>query len=349
VTEPLVAVDADVLGRRRTGDESYVENLLRELVALAPALRFAAISRDPERVPPGVEALTVRARSQFVRMGVRVPRLLRRVAPDLVHFSYVFPAWAPAPAVLTVHDLSFERHPELMSPRDRLLFRLLVPRSVRRAERVLTGSERTKRDLVERYAVSETKVVVTPYGVDPVFRPDGPAHSAPPFALFVGAIQPRKDPVTAVEALARLDADLELVFVGPEKRGGDALRAAITRLGLDRRVHFLGYVPTGQLASLYRGAECVVLPSRYEGFGLPVVEAMASGTPVVATNAGALPEIAGDAAVLVEPGDADAFAEGINVALNERERLVAAGLARAGRFTWADTARRTLAVYEELL
>jgi len=146
-----------------------------------------------------------------------------------------------------------------------------------------------------------------------------------------------------------VDGDLRLVLVGDEKRGGDEVRTAIERLGLERRVEFAGYVEHEGLASLYRGAACLVFPSRYEGFGLPVLESMASGTPVVASRAGALPEVAGDAAVLVEPGDPEALAEGIQQALGDRERLVAAGLERARRFTWSETARRTLEVYRELL
>jgi glycosyltransferase involved in cell wall biosynthesis len=346
--KPLVVLDADVLGRRRTGDESYVEALLRELPPLAGKERLAAVTRRPELVPDGAEAVELPARSQVVRMAWRLPRLLRRLQPALAHFLYVVPPGYRGRAVVTVHDLSFEHMPEVMSLRDRLLFRTQVPRSVRRADRVLTGSERTKRDLIERYEVPEGRVVVTPYGVDPTFRPEG-AKREGHYALFVGAIQPRKDPVTAVEALALTNGDLRLVLVGPEKQEVDRVRDAVRRLGLEQRVELVGHVERDELASLYRGAACLVFPSRYEGFGLPVLEAMASGTPVVAARAGAVPEVAGDAAVLVEPGDPAAFARGIEQALDETERLTAAGLARAQEFSWVETARRTLDVYRELL
>jgi glycosyltransferase involved in cell wall biosynthesis len=266
----------------------------------------------------------------------------------VAHFNYVIPPGYRGGAVVTVHDLSFERHPEFMPFHDRLLFRTLVPRSVARAERVLAVSEWTKRDLVERYGIAEEKIVVTPNGVDEIFHPNGAAPTRPRYALFVGAIQPRKDPLTALEALALLDDDLGLVVVGAEKRGADEVRTAVRRLGLGGRVEFAGHVELDELAALYRGAACLVFPSRYEGFGLPVLEAMASGTPVVAAATGALPEIAGDAAVLVEPADPAALAGGIERALADRDRLVAAGLERARRFSWADTARRTLDVYREL-
>jgi glycosyltransferase involved in cell wall biosynthesis len=347
--KPLVVIDADVLGRRRTGDETYMANLLRELAPLADQERLAAVARRPGLVPEGIEEIVLPARSQIARMAYGLPKELRRLSPALAHFNYVVPPAFRGPAVVTVHDLSFERHPGLMSPRDLLLFRTFVPRSARRAERVFAVSERTKRDLVDRYRIAEDKIVVTPNGVDPIFRPDGGAPERPPYALFVGGIQPRKDPVSAIEALGRLNGNLSLVLVGAEKRGGQDVRRAIRRLGLDRRVELAGHLEREELAGLYRGAACLVFPSRYEGFGLPVLEAMASGTPVVAAAAGAVPEVAGDAAVLVEPGDPAALAAGIERALSDRERLVAAGLVRARQFSWAETARLTLAAYREVL
>ena len=214
---------------------------------------------------------------------------------------------------------------------------------------MLVGSHWTRQRLADRYWVPPEKMVVTPYGVDPVFTPHGPRVDNGSYLLFVGALQPRKDPLCAVQALGLLDPELELLFVGPEKRGGDGVRHEVARLGLQRRVRFLGHVPKDALAALYRGASCLVLPSRDEGFGLPVLEAMAVGTPVVASTAGALPEIAGEAAVLVPPRDPAALAEGVERALSDRDRLRALGLERSRRFTWQETARQTADVYEELL
>ena len=332
----MIVVDADYLGRGRTGDETYVENLLRALVPLAGDLRLGAIVRDASLAPEGVEPLVLPTGVQELRMAWSVPRLLRRVRPELVHFVHALPPRLPCAAVLTVQDLSFERSSSLMRRRDRAVFRAVVPRSVRRAARVLAISERTKHDLVELYGVPGEKVVVTPLGVDPAFFPGDARRGT--YLLFVGAIQERKDPLAAVAAASAVG--LPLVVVGPEK---DARLAEELRLaGADVR----GYVPKGELAQLYRGAAALVLPSRYEGFGLPVVEAMASGTPVVATPDDALREVGGDAAVFAEPPE---LAGAVRRALEDRERLVAAGLARARRFSWEETARRTLAVYRELL
>ena len=165
----LVVIDADVLGRRRTGDETYVLNLLRHLPAAAGGgLRFAALTRHPDLVPDGIEAVHVPARSQELRMAWSVPRVLRDLRPALAHFQHALPLRCPCPAVVTIHDLSFERDPSVMPPHERLVFKTVVPRSARRARHVLTVSERTKEDIVELYRIAPEKITITPHGVDPV-------------------------------------------------------------------------------------------------------------------------------------------------------------------------------------
>ncbi len=333
----LVVVDADVLGRQRTGDETYVRNLLRELVPLADGanVRLAAVTRRPELVPAGVEAVELPARSQELRMALGLPKALRRLGADLCHTQYALPLRSPCPCVVTVHDVSFERDPELMNRKDGRIFRTVVPRAVKKAARVLTVSERTKRDLVELYGVASARIVVTPNGVDPVFTP---GEGSRDYVLAVGAIQGRKNQLGALDAANAVG--LPLVVAGPEK--DPALADELRRRG----ARLVGYVEPERLAELYRNAACLVQPSRFEGFGLPVLEAMASGTPVVATREPALEEVAGDAAVFVEE---ERLSDGIRRALAERERLVWAGLERAREFTWEATAEKTLDVYLEVL
>jgi glycosyltransferase involved in cell wall biosynthesis len=334
---PLVVVDADVLGRRRTGDETYVLNLLRGLAqpAADAGVRIAAVTRHPELVPDGIERVELSTPSQELRMALTLPRLLRRLGASLGHFQYALPLRPPCPAVVTIHDLSFEREPSLMGWKDRLVFRRVVPRAARSAARLLTVSERTRADLRELYDVPDEKIVVTPNGVDPAFTPGEGAHD---YVLLVGAVQERKNPLAALAA-AR-EAGLPLVVAGPAKDG--ALARELERGG----ARVTGYVEQDELVRLYRGAACLVQPSRYEGFGLPVLEAMATGTPVVAVPEPALQEVAGDAAVWA---DESGLGDAIRRAVAEREMLAAAGLERARRFSWAETARRTLAVYLEVL
>jgi glycosyltransferase involved in cell wall biosynthesis len=329
----VILVDADVLGRRRTGDETYVRELLRALPQVAEDLHIAAITRAASLLPAGVEPIVLRARTQELRMAVGVPRLLARLRPSLAHFVHALPLRCPVPAVLTVQDLSWERDPSVFGRWDLLTFKVFVRRSVKRARHVFAISERTKRDLVELYGTPEDKVTVTPLAPDPDFRP-AQAHDS--FLLFVSAIEPRKQPLDAIDAANAVGR--KLVVVGPTK--DEELAAELRRRGADVR----GYVPKDELVRLYQSAACLVFPSRYEGFGLPVVEAMACGTPVVAAPEPALQEVAGDAAIF-----ADDLAEGVRRALADRERLSAAGLERAKAFSWHETARITADVYRRIL
>jgi len=341
----LVVVDADVLGRRRTGDETYVRNLLRTLPepAAEAGLDIAAVTRHPDLVPDGVLPVLLAARSQELRMAWTLPRTLRRLGAALVHTQYALPFRCPCPAVVTIHDLSFEHG--LMGRRDRLVFERVVPRAARTAARVLTVSERTKRDLVEHYGIPPERIVVTPNGVDPAFHPaTQAAPAARPYALAVGAIQERKNQRAALAA-AR-DGGLELVVVGPVK---DERAAAELREGGAR---LEGYVEVERLAELYRGAACLVQSSRYEGFGLPVVEAMAAGLPVVCSRDTALAEVAGDAASLVDPHDVNGLAHAVERVLEDRAlaaELRRKGLERSRAFEWSTTAERTLAFYRKVL
>jgi glycosyltransferase involved in cell wall biosynthesis len=356
--KPLVLVDADVLGRRRTGDETYVAQLLRALPSVAGDLRIAAVTRDASLVPDGIEPVELPARFQELRMAVAVPRLLRRMRPALAHFIHALPLACPAPAVVTVQDLSWERDPSVFRKWDLVTFKVFVRRAVRKAERVLAISERTKRDLIELYGTDPKKIVVTPLAPDPAFRPAGerpvresgpvegvrgnrevpptPSERSDSFLLFVSAIEPRKQPLDAVDAANAVGR--KLVVVGPRK--DEELAAELARRGADVR----GYVPKDELVTLYQRAACLVFPSRYEGFGLPIVEAMACGTPVVAAPEPAMQEVAGDAAIFTED-----LADGVRRALADRARLSAAGLERAKVFSWRETARITADVYRGVL
>jgi glycosyltransferase involved in cell wall biosynthesis len=331
----VIVIDADVLGRNRTGDETYVENLLRELPAAAPDLRFAALTRHPELVPDGVEPIRVPAHFQELRMAVRLPLLLRRLRPELVHFLHALPPALTCPAVLTVQDLSFERDAALMGRRETAIFRATVPRSARRAERVLAISQRTKDDLVELYDLPPERIVVTPLAADPTFHPYGVPSD---YVLLVGSIEPRKRPLVAADA-ARA-AGRRLVVVGPER---DASLAAALR---DRGAELRGFVPKDELVRLYQAAAAVLLPTRYEGFGLTVAEAMACGTPVVAAPDPAVREVGGDAIAYAEPS---LFADVLRDVLADRERWSRAGLERSRTLSWTRTAETTAAVYREVL
>ena len=332
---PLVVIDADVLGRHRTGDETYVENLLRALPAAGQGLRFAALTRRPDLVPEGIEPIVVATRLQELRMAVKVPVLLRRLRPALAHFVHALPPALPCPGVLTVQDLSFARDATLMGRRETAIFRAVVPRSARRARRVLAISERTKADLVALYGLSPQKIVVTPLAADPAFQPGGTRGD---YVLLTGSIERRKDPLLAADAARAVGRPL--VSVGPER--DPELGSELRRRGADVR----GFVSKAELVRLVQEAAALVFPTRHEGFGLPVVEAMAAGTPVVATPDPAVREVGGDA---VAYASRDEFAETLAQVLADPEPWSRAGLERVGAFSWERTAQATADVYREVL
>jgi glycosyltransferase involved in cell wall biosynthesis len=363
---PLVLLDGDTVGRRRTGDESYTVNLLRQLPAAAPEFSLACSLRDPgdlpADVPPAVRRLRLDVASPFRRVPLAFPALARREGAALAHLHYFAPPHLPCPSIVTVHDVSYARAPELFSRRDRALFRF-VRGSVRRAARVIAVSEFTRLDVCDLYRLAPGRVVAIPNGVSARFRPLADAGERvrerfgidTPYVLCVGALQPRKNVPLAIEAFARIGPAAQgcaLVVAGGDRGGRPDVLDAIHRARLAGRVHLLGHVEEDDLPALYAGARVLAFPSLYEGFGLPALEAMACGTPVVASSTTGLAEAVGDAGLTVDPRNADDLAEALARVLGDdalRERLVAAGLARAAAFTWARTARATAEVYREAL
>jgi glycosyltransferase involved in cell wall biosynthesis len=237
--------------------------------------------------------------------------------------------------VVTVHDLAVLRHPETFNLWTRLYSRLCVSRVARAARLLIAVSEHTKCEVVELLGVPEQRIRVVPNGVAEVFTPDGPAEPGD-YVLAVGTIEPRKNLGRLAEAARRLGVELRVV--GAPGWGHVELGAGVRRLGR---------VGDDELAKLYRGARCLAYPSLYEGFGIPIVEAMASGTPVVTSRGGATEEVAGGAAVLVDPLDPASIAAGMEEASARRDELVRAGLERAHAFRWDDVAHRTAEVYRE--
>jgi glycosyltransferase involved in cell wall biosynthesis len=238
------------------------------------------------------------------------------------------------PVVITLHDLAVFRFPEAFGRWTRAYSRRAVPRAARAARLVLAVSEFTKQEAVELLGLAEERVRVVPNGVEPVFGPEGESASGD-YVLAVGTREPRKNLPRLAEAARRLGVELR---VAGARGWGDVPLEGVT---------LLGEVPDEELARLYRGARCFAYPSLYEGFGIPVLEAMACGTPVVTSDRGGTAETAGDAAVLVDPLDPVAIAAGIEEADRRREELRAPGLERAHGFTWERAAALTAAAYRE--
>lgn len=285
-------------------------------------------------------------------------------APHLYHATEHLLPYLPCPTVLTVHDLIFERYPQHHTWRNRLFLKLAMPQFVRAATTIIAVSQHTKRDLVDLYGAPADKIRVVYEGIDAEFDLASSAEVARvrqsysperPYLLMVGTLEPRKNHAAAMRALARLKAvgqPHRLVIAGGRGWLFAPVQQQVMRLGLENDVLFAGYVPAADLPALYRGAECVLLPSLYEGFGFTPLEAMACGTPVVCSNVSSLPEVVGDAALLIAPEDDEALAAAIQRVIAEpglAERLRERGIAQAARFTWRSCAARTVDVYEEVM
>jgi glycosyltransferase involved in cell wall biosynthesis len=288
-------------------------------------------------------------------------------APDVLFVpAHVLPIWSPRRAVVTNHDLGYIHYPAAHPVAHRLYLRLSTRWNAWRATHLLADSEATRRDIVAHCHVPNEKITVAYLGVDERFRPVRDSRQLEaamrrygitvPFLLYVGTIQPRKNLVRLIEAWARYlrrDPRSTITLVIAGKRGWltEAIERRAAELNVAGRVKFTGYVADDDLPSLLSGAVGYVLPSLYEGFGIPVLEAQACGTPVLTSAVSSLPEAGGDAALYVDPLDVDSIADGIARLIEDeslRERLRAAGLRRAREWTWERTARQTLDVFERV-
>lgn len=366
-----VALDCRELPLGPSGDRTYLLSLIREYGALAPHWRFLlsyqagqATGLEGEPLPASFEVHHLRARPGWLWTPWAWPRMLRRQRADVAHAQHLVPPYSPCPTVVTIHDVSFLRHPEWFPPRQVRIMRWLIPLSARRATRVHTGSHHAATEIAELCRVPRERIVVIPDAAAEEFTP-GDVEEArarvfaayglrDPYLLAVGLIQPRKNLPRLVEAFAQLAPrypELTLAIAGRVGWREEELHRRLDASGLRQRVALVGAVGQQDLVALYRGARVMVYPSLYEGFGLPPLEAMACGTPVVASNTTSLPEVVGDAGLLVDPTSSEGIAAAIARVLDDPDLaadLSARGLQRAWLFSWRRSAQEHLALYTEL-
>ncbi len=364
-----IAFDATVLHGRKSGVGYYCEELLKALAASEHAPELFVFSHRP--LSAGLPLSNGRVRlsdSKFCRvrafyLHVLLPRLLRRERPDLCHYTnFLAPLQDVAPYVVTMHDMTLERLASTHPLAKRLYTKRLIPRVAERARLVITDSEYSKWEIVRYLSIPASRIRVTPLAASPEFHPVPETDRAAalqrhelrrPYVLYVGNLEPRKNLQRLLQAFARLrDTDHELAIVGNRWYRGSDVDAEVESLGIRGRVRFLGYVPRQDLPALYSGATVFVYPSLLEGFGLPVVEAMACGSPVITSDNSSLKELAGDAARLVDPLRVESIREALEDALEDaslRSTLSLRGLERARHYSWESTAALTLDAYREAL
>jgi len=366
----LIAIDAHAIGRHLTGNEVYVRSLLnafavhnrdRDILAYVSGMEASAW------VPPHIQIRRVAA-NPFLRLGFDLANRIRKDRPDVLHVQYTSPIGCNVPVVTTVHDVSYLEHPEYFT-RDRALqLRVTVGRTVRRAARILTGTEHARNAILRVYPdLEEEKVTVVPLAAAPEFRPvsrDAATVAVRerfsigrPFILSVGDMQPRKNHIGLIRAFARLvraypQLTHNLVLVGKPTWFSPRIQEAARESGVLDRIQFFGFVSDPDLLQLYNACDCLVFPSFYEGFGFPALEAMACGRAVICSDASALPEVVDGAAILFDPYAVDEMVRAIADVLLDGElrgRMERLGIQRAAHFSWEKTAQKTLETFHQVV
>lgn len=376
----LIGIDASrATTERPTGTETYSLHLIRALVAQGKGHRFRLYFNEAPSLDLFPDTSEMRV-MPFARLWthVRLSREMQANPPDVLFVpSHVLPLVHPRRSVVTVHDLGFLHYPEAHTLFQNLYLRWSTRHNARNAARVVADSEATRRDLLCTYGLPNERIVVAYPGLDETLAPIRDPLALESiraryglsrrYLLYVGTLHPRKNLVRLVKAFAALVATVEgrtELAVGDLPDGDDRLQLVLAgqrgwlfeeifkqvrELGLERRVVFTGYMPRADLPALLSGALAFVFPSLYEGFGFPVLEAMACGTPVICSNVSSLPEVGGDAALQVDPLDVEALASAMHQAVSDdglRTALVARGFEWVRRFSWQRCASQVLQVLE---
>jgi glycosyltransferase involved in cell wall biosynthesis len=355
-------------GYRTAGIHGYIDGLLRHLPAAVPHdWRFTALVGAANTTQ--IDGLTMRRSRIDTESPLRRILWEQAIQPfqlgdfDLYHaMAFVAPLLMTVPSVVTIYDLSFIHYPQRLPAARRLYLRLLTGLTCRRARRVIAISHSTARDLVETLRIPADKIDIAVPGCDPaVFRPL-PAEQIAAFRrtkelperfwLFVGTLEPRKNLLVLLEAYAALPERPPLIIGGGKGWDYEPIFEAVQKYKLEPFVKFVGFIPSEDLAIWYNCADVFIYPSVFEGFGLPVLEAMACGTPVIVSDASSLPEVAGDAGLCIPPDDVSAWTAALRRAWEDdqwREQARERGRIEAGRFTWTQTAGATVASYRKAL
>lgn len=364
----MIGIDAHVLGDKSGGNETYYRNVIANLSDEIQKKTILFINEGADIADLDFKGKIVcfKNRNAFIRNFIEMPYLAWKYKLDCLHMQYFIPFLRPCPVVVTIHDISFEHFPDIFTKKEMFIQKNLIPYAARKSQKILTVSEYSKKDICEYYGCDAEKVVVTYNGKSDAFKKlDLSAehkkelrnkYQLPDeYILYVGNIQPRKNLKRLLQAYVKYagnNTDVKpLVIVGKKAWMYDSIFEEIKKCELEKQVYFTGYVDEEDLVKLYTEALFFVYPSIFEGFGLPVLEAMSCGTPVVTSNVTSIPEVAGEACCTIDPFDVDAICNALRAFSTNaqlREEYAEKGLKQAEKFDWKITAQQTEQVYNEL-
>lgn len=359
------AIDAHAIGQKLTGNETYIRNLLKGFAALDQESDFLTLISADEAVPHIPKGFQIErvSTNPYARLGWQLAAQVNRWQPDLLHVQYTAPLRCRVPVVVSVHDVSYLESPEYFSRYRSTQLKITVKRTVERAAHIVTPSEFSRQAVARWYGLDPERITVVHNAVDETFRPGSRESAAAwllrhkgvawPFVLTVGDLQPRKNHIGLIRAFERLMREHpqlthRLVITGKDTWFSSEIRAAAKASSMADRIVFTGFVNDDELHHYYAGCEIFVYPSFYEGFGLPILEAMACGRAVACSDTSAMPEVADSAALLFDPGQPDQMALAMRDLLIDaqlRGRMERLGSQRAALFSWERASRRTLDVY----
>jgi glycosyltransferase involved in cell wall biosynthesis len=368
-----IAIDAHTVGTKLGGNESYAVNLIEALAQIDETNNYTIYVTTNEARDrfssrwPNFKVRSTLPHTPLIRIPLTLSAELRKHPVEVLHVQFTAPPFCPCPFVVSIHDLSFEHLPQTFKRRSRTQLRLTVRHSARRAARIISLSQHTRGDIMETYGIEPDRIDAIPLAAPDHFCRVNDKRELQrvrhnygiegDYILSVGSIQPRKNLARLVKAYAQLRGDCsadklpKLVLVGKCAWLYDETLRALDQAGVKDSVILTGYVPESDLPALYSSALCFVYPSYFEGFGLPPLEAMKCGAPVIVGNRTSLPEVIGDAGLTVDPFDVDAIAGAIRRLMNDsamRAELSKKGQERASAFTWGETARQTLQIYQDV-
>lgn len=372
-----IGIDIRLIGKKRTGDEQVFFNLVKNLAKIDHTNEYhLLIDRDPEKDPEltdeidrlgldqNFHVIHINAPNRFWWNLWALPRYLQKNSVDVFHTQYIAPFWMPQKTklVLTIHDISFNFFPQFIKKSDLFFLKTLIPRSLQMATKIISVSEFTKNELEDYYEILPEKISVASNGVDfeiydreknkEELKKIQKKYDLPEkFVLYVGTLQPRKNIPVLIEAVKNIDTSLVVVGSKNARNFDPQIEKMIKKYGLREKIIFPGWIDEEDKPTLFKLAICFVFPSLYEGFGIPILEAMAAGTPVVCSDIPVFRKIGEDAALFCNPKKNDEFLKNISKVLNDenlRNNLIEKGKFVAQKFTWHETAKKTLITYESL-